>query len=69
MTALHRQVRSNSFMNRGADISWCSAFPAEREYLYPPLTYLKPTQRREVVKVGSVEIEVVEVEPSLEHWV
>ena len=57
------QVCSKSFMDRGADIGWCSAFPAEREYLYPPLTYLQPTRRREVVTVGSVEIEVVEVEP------
>ena len=28
---------------RGADIAFLSAFPAEEEYLFPPLTYLEPT--------------------------
>ena len=62
--ALVFKVRSTSFMDRGADISWCSAFPGEKEFLYPPLTYLKPTGRREVVKEGAAEFEVVEVAPS-----
>ena len=61
--ALVFKVHSKSFMDRGPDISWCSAFPAEREYLYPPLTYLQPTKRREVVRVEQAEIQVVEVEP------
>ena len=62
------KLKSESFMDRGADISWLSAFPAEAENLYPPLTYLRPTGRREVVKATSagraVEFEVVEVTPS-----
>ena len=63
--ALVFKVRSTSFMDRGADISWCSAFPAEKEYLYPPLTYLKPTGRREVVQEGATELQVVEVAASI----
>ena len=39
-------------MDRGADIAFLSAFPGEREVLFPPLTYLKPTKRREVLKLG-----------------
>ena len=40
-------------MGRGASIRFLSAFPAEREYLYPPLSYLQPTGRREEVVLGA----------------
>ena len=30
-------------MQRGADLQYLSAFPAEKELLYPPLTFLRPT--------------------------
>ena len=46
---------------RTADISWLSAFPGEKEVLFPPLTYLKPTGRAEVVG----QCTVVEVTPTL----
>ena len=46
------KLRTSSFMDRGADIAFLSAFPGEREVLFPPLTYLKPTKRREVLKLG-----------------
>ena len=52
---------TSSFMVRGPDISFLSAFPAEKEYLFPPLTYLKPTGRAEVVG----QCTVVEVTPTL----
>ena len=35
---------TDSFMDRGADISYLSAFPGEKEILFPPLTYLKPCE-------------------------
>mmetsp|Transcript_5191 Transcript_5191/g.8712 ORF Transcript_5191/g.8712 Transcript_5191/m.8712 type:complete len:382 (-) Transcript_5191:441-1586(-) len=35
------KVATEGFMNRGADISFLSAFPNEKEYLFPPLTFLK----------------------------
>jgi len=54
-------VRSSGFHDRGADISWLSAFPGEKEVLFPPLTYLKPTGRAEVVG----QCTVVEVTPTL----
>jgi hypothetical protein len=37
-------LTTSSFMTRGADLTWLSAFPAEREKLYPPLTYLEPAE-------------------------
>ena len=32
------KLRTDSFMRRGAALSWCSAFPDEFETLFPPLT-------------------------------
>ena len=37
------------FMSMGAEVHWLSAFPGEKEILYPPLTYLKPTGRSQVI--------------------
>ena len=36
-------------MHRGAPLQWLSAFPAEAELLFPPLTFLKPTGRTQEV--------------------
>ena len=66
------QLVADAFMCRGADISFLSAFPAEHEFVYPPLTYMQPTGRRELIRIaqgeageGSPEAEVtiIEVEP------
>ena len=54
--ALLFKIVATSFMDRGADISFLSAFPEEVEYLYPPLTYLKPTGRKEVVDFRDGEV-------------
>ncbi len=29
-------------MELGAEISWVSLYPGESEWLYPPLTFVKP---------------------------
>ena len=59
------KITTHSFMDRGVDLVWCSAFPGESEYLFPPLTYLQPTGRRKVVPIGrgddAVEFTVVEL--------
>ena len=56
---------SNDFMSHGADISFLSVYPKEKEILYPPLTYLGPTSReRTVVVIDGVEYQVVEVTPT-----
>ena len=68
------RIHTDSFIKCGADISYLSAFPAEQEFLYPPLTFLKPTGRSEVVKVtphvwggggSTVQFTVIEVEPQM----
>ena len=57
---------TSSFMERGAEVSYLSVFPDEMEILYPPLTLLHPTGKRERVEVGEgVRFDVVEVRPHL----
>lgn len=62
------KLRTDSFMQRGADLSYLSAFPAEREILYPPLTFLKPTGRTQRLRCKHGEavftFDVVEVVPA-----
>ena len=56
------KIVTRSFMERGADVAWLSAFPGEKEVLFPPLTYLSPTGRTQ--KVGD-RFTIVEVTPRL----
>ena len=57
------KVVTSSFIDRGADLSFLSAFPQEVEILYPPLTLLLPTGREDTIACGGIEYSVVEVEP------
>ena len=57
------KLRTKSFMQRGADLTFLSAFPAEREYLFPPLTFLQPTGKVVEVVSGGSMFTIVEVEP------
>ena len=56
---------TDSFISRGPDISFLSAFPAEREFLFPPLTYLAPTGNVEKIAVGGASWDVIDVKPHL----
>ena len=54
-------IRTENFMDRGVDLEWLSAFPHEKEYLYPPLSFLKPIQTEPtVLEIGSCLYQVVE---------
>ena len=57
------KVATTSFIERGADLTFLSAFPDEVEYLYPPLTYLQPTGREDTITAGAVAYSVIEVTP------
>ena len=63
------KIVSPGFMTTGADVQWLSAFPAEAEVLYPPLTYLRPTGKKESVIVErdgqQLAFQVIEVNPQL----
>ena len=60
------RLATSSFMARGADISFLSAFEAEREVLFPPLTYLRVGEQHEIqIKESGVSFTVIDVTPIL----
>ena len=59
------KIVTHGFMEQGAPIRWLSAFPGESEYLYPPLTYLKPTGVEETVEAEGVHFTAIEVAASM----
>ena len=58
-------IGKNDFMMYGAGLNWLSAFPGEDERLFPPLTYLKPTGRKQKEVVEGISFTIVEVAPQL----
>ena len=58
-------IVTDNNLQRGADLQWLSMFPGEAETLYPPLTYMQPTGRRQLVKVDGFELAVVEVKVTI----
>jgi hypothetical protein len=49
-------------MDRGVDLTWISSFPHEREFLFSPLTYMRPVRDEPiVVHIGHVTYQVFEV--------
>ena len=60
------QLRTTTPHQRGADVAFLSAWPAEREYLFPPLTYLQPTGFDVAdIRVGRTSFRVIDVVPFL----
>ena len=59
------RLLTEDFMTRGPDISFLSAFPAEEEFLFPPLTYLSPTGDEETVHVGEATFHIFDVKPRM----
>ena len=69
------KIVTRSFLQRGADLAFLSAFPGEDEFLLPPLTCLRPTGRSQVINfqaeneggdggnLPEVKFTVIEVEP------
>jgi len=52
-------------VNTGVDLKWISAFPEESEILFPPLTYLQPTGRRQIAEIDGMHFTIVEVQPTI----
>ena len=52
------------FMKMGIDIEYLSAFPQEREYLYPPLTFLRTVGEPTSIQTLDTKVLIVDVEPS-----
>ena len=66
-------IVARSFVQRGANLQFLSAFPSEQEFLYRPLTFLRPTGRVVEIEISNADVQelhdttvkyvVVEVEP------
>ena len=56
------KFETKDFTSRGADISFLSVYPGEKEALYPPLTYLRSVGMQKET-VGGLEVVVATVEP------
>lgn len=54
-------------LDHGASLDWLSAFPAESEVLYPPLTFLQPTNRIQSIesKKSGASVTIIELQPNL----
>jgi hypothetical protein len=61
--ALLLKFKVTNMKQFGAEVSWLSAFPAEKEILYPPLTFLEPTGRVETTTINGMAFTTVEIEP------
>lgn len=63
--ALIFRVLVDGFMQQGPHLSFLSAFPHEKEALYPPLTFFKPV-RKEAKKLtyNGTEFSIVDVKPT-----
>mmetsp|Transcript_4094 Transcript_4094/g.12256 ORF Transcript_4094/g.12256 Transcript_4094/m.12256 type:complete len:214 (+) Transcript_4094:930-1571(+) len=59
------KIRVDNSLVRGASLQWVSAFPREAEVLFPPLTYVQPTDKRQTLLVGACNFTVIEVVPNL----
>ena len=56
------KFETKDFTSRGADISFLSVYPHEKEALYPPLTYLRSV-KTEKETLGGTDMLVATVEP------
>ena len=63
--ALLFKFKVDNIKQFGADVSWLSAFPTEKEILYPPLTFLQPTGRVETTTINGMAFTTVEIQPHL----
>ena len=52
------RLKVSTFVERGADISFCSAFPAESEVVYPPMTFMLPLYRRDIDNVTVIDVAI-----------
>jgi hypothetical protein len=59
------RLHTKSAMQRGADLTFLSAFPGEKEYLFPPLTYLQPMEAsKKTITLAGATFTVLEIEPT-----
>lgn len=57
------KLRTRSSMERGADLTFLSAFPREREFLFKPLTFLQVLGPPRSITLAGKPMTVIDVEP------
>jgi hypothetical protein len=60
--------KTSNNLQRGAEaaeLTWLSVFPGEAETLYPPLTFMQPTGREQVIEYDGIKLTVVECTTTL----
>lgn len=55
------KIVTENQLQRGADLQWLSAFPSESEVLFPPLTYMQPTGRKQEIEIDGCHYTIVKV--------
>jgi hypothetical protein len=60
--ALLMRIVTKNDLQRGMDMSWISMFPGEVERLLPPLTFMNPPEKSQVIEVDGFKLTVVEVQ-------
>ena len=63
--ALLMRFKTSNNLQRGAELTWLSVFPGEAETLYPPLTFMQPTGREQVIEYDGIKLTVVECTTTL----
>jgi hypothetical protein len=58
MVQIRRLIRRTT----GMDLAWISMFPGEAERLLPPLTFMNPPEKSQVIEVDGFKLTVVEVQ-------
>jgi hypothetical protein len=58
MVQIRRLIRRTT----GMDLAWISMFPAEAERLLPPLTFMNPPEKSQVIEVDGFKLTVVEIQ-------
>ena len=68
--ALLMKIVTENNLQRGADVRFLSMFPGEKETLFPPLTFMQPTGKEQVMEFklpggGSFKLCIIEVKTTL----
>ena len=68
--ALLMKIVTENNLQRGADVRFLSMFPGEAETLFPPLTFMQPTGKEQVIEFelpggGSFKLCIIEVKTTL----
>jgi hypothetical protein len=63
--ALIFRIVTDNNLSRGCDLQWLSLFPGESETLFPPLTYIQPTGRTQLLEHNGCQVTVAEVRTTL----